>query len=112
MEKKKQNKPDPQSAIGNDPFAGMTPDAWEEIGVAPEAESGDAADASPPPESAAPVIEIQDEADMALAAWLYLDHTAPHETPEEAAPELPEEDALLSHLIDKDAKEDKGSNKT
>ncbi|MBN2006699.1 MAG: hypothetical protein JXA21_25320 [Anaerolineae bacterium] len=65
-------------AIGTDPFADIEAEIWKEIGVAPG--TADAETASPgntPSEKAAPIIEIRDEADMALVAWLYQEESSP-----------------------------------
>ncbi len=61
-------------------------EVWQDIGVTPE--SPDTKAASPentPSEKAALGIEIHDEADMALVAWLYGEESPPDEAATPAA---------------------------
>lgn len=69
-------------AIGTDPFADVAADVWQGIGVTPEApDTKTASSENTPSEKAALIIEIHDEADMALVAWLYQEETLQDDAP-------------------------------
>ncbi len=81
----------PEKSIGNDPFADIADEVWQNLGVTPANQGAPDKKAASPEDiaskKAAPIIEIHDEADMALVAWLNEADLPPDKNP--SPPEEP-----------------------